>query len=455
MIARYLSTSGQVADIVKGQLIGSFDLPIDAIVSDSREIETGNNLFVPLIGEKFNGHDYIPELIKSGKVTAVLSSQDFDDLSNAAIIKCEDPLKALAMLASNHRDSLNTKIIGVTGTNGKTTVKELLHSAISTKFLCHKNQKNYNNEIGVPFTLLGLDLAHEFAVVEMGMNHAGEIERLSKTVKPNISIITSIGEGHIEFLKSVRNIALAKSEIFMGMEKDSVAFVNADCPYFDLICEQANKCGVHVKSYGIADNAEYFPETYSITDNGIEVKMFNTTVNVPMYGIHNVYNIVAVISVCEFWGLGDISGGLANFENVSGRNEIIHKEYTIINDTYNSNPSSVKSALKSLKVIFAEKRKIAVLSDMLELGEHADSLHYETGCFVNECKIDLLFVLGDLSEQYAKGAINSGMNPDNVFIFKTNDELIKKLKIILTKNDAVLVKGSRSTKMEEVVKALL
>jgi UDP-N-acetylmuramyl pentapeptide synthase len=175
-----------------------------------------------------------------------------------------------------------------------------------------------------------------------------------------------------------------------------------------------------------------------------------------MFGIHNVYNIVAVISVCNFIGLSvdDICGGLAGFVNVSGRNEIILNGYTIINDAYNSNPSSAKSALKSLSTAFCGKRKIAVLSDMLELGEHAVSMHYEVGCFVSECNIDLLFVVGDLSAQYAKGAIDSGMNSDNVFVFGSIVELVAKLKSFLSVNDVVLIKGSRSMGMDEVVGAI-
>ena len=463
MIAKYISTAGQVADIVEGQLIGEYNLPIEFIVSDSREIKDGNNLFVALKGENFNGHDFIPELIKSGKTTAVLSSQnDFDELPSkykVAVIKCKDTLKALAILAANHRDSVFTEIIGVTGTNGKTTVKELLYSVISASHSCHKSEKNFNNEIGVPFTLFGLEPEHEFAVIEMGMNHAGEIKRLSQAVKPDIAVITSIGEGHIEFLKTVENIALAKSEIFMGMEDCTIAFVNRDCPYFNLICEQADKYGVLVKSYGLSKNAEYFPKSYSVSDKGIVIEMFKSKVNVPLYGLHNVYNVVGVMAICEYIGISinDIKKGFASFENISGRNEILYRGYTIINDTYNSNPSSVKSALKSMCVAFPDKSKTVIISDMLELGDCAESLHFEVGKFIAECNVDALFVFGNFAEHLRKGAVAGGMNPEIIFSTADREKFIgsiKDYKTTLSNNDVVLVKGSRSTKMEEVVEVL-
>ena len=228
---------GNIAEWAGGVLLcGERSKEIHSITTDSRE-HGRDSLFVPIVGEKFDGHQFIDGLVKSGSIAAFLTrSDDHDKIARAysvGAILCDDTLKAYGTLAAHHRSSMNAKVIGLTGTNGKTTTKELLWSILNRKYKTLKNDKNFNNEIGVPYTLLGLKEEHKWAVIEMGMNHIGEIDRLSGIVKPDLAIITNVGEGHLEFLGTVENVALAKSEIMNGMNTGSLIVLNKDTQCFD------------------------------------------------------------------------------------------------------------------------------------------------------------------------------------------------------------------------------
>ncbi len=462
MIAEYKSTAGAVADIVGGRLAaGGRETIIERIVSDSRELSGRGCLFVPIRGEKFDGHDYIEKAFEGGAVSAALSmTEGYEQAAarnGAALINCGDTLAALGLVAAAHRLEMKAVVAGVTGTNGKTTVKEMLHHILSPKYSCFKNEKNYNNEIGVPFTILGLRPSHEKAVIEMGMNHPGEIERLSKIARPDVAVITGVGEGHLEYLGSVRNVALAKSEIFMGMRPDSLAVVNADNEFFNLLEERACEYGVKVTGFGL-ERGDIVPDSYQISPEGIRFKLFGVEMHVPVYGLHNVSNAVAAAAAASYMGVSpeETASALSSFKGVSGRSELVEcGGVTVINDSYNSNPLSASSAIKSASAAFRGRRLIAVLGDMKELGPEAARLHAGTGREAALNGFAALFVCGEFSREYASGAAGAGMDSVNAIEFDSREELARYLKSFVLPGDVVLVKGSRSTKMEEVVQALV
>ncbi len=460
MIAEFRSKIGMIADICGGELLaGSPERVIDTISSDSRDLGR-RNLFIPLAGEKFDGHNFIGPLAESGSIDCYLTMKDpgslIDRFPHTGCIRCDNTLSALGRLGAYRREVVDPRVAGITGTNGKTTVKELIYAISAARFATLKNEKNYNNEIGVPFTLLNLRESHEVAVIEMGMNHPGEIGRLAGITKPDTAVITNIGEGHLEFLGTTEAVAGSKIEIVRGMKEGSDIFLNADSLHFDLLKKSAEEKGLRVKTFGIAENADFFPETYSLSEEGIVIRFQGEELSLPLYGIHNLYNLMAALAVSRWLGIDTAIAGeaLADFENVEGRSQVVNCGYTLINDTYNSNPLSSRSALESIKRIYPERRKIAVLSDMKELGDHSAAMHREIGRFAAEKEFDLLLVWGEMSDSYIEGAAEGGMKREKTLTFGSKEELSDYLNSILTGEDVVLVKGSRSMKMEDVVNSL-
>ena len=461
MIGEFRTTAGEIAAIIGGELIsGSETMPLVTLTTDSREIGE-NALFIPLVGEKFDGHDFIPQLIKNENVSCLLTMKNgFSDEASAsgkALVRCNDTLAALGMIAKYHREKFSPLMVGITGTNGKTTTKELVHSVLSAKFNTLKNTKNYNNEIGVPFTLLQVNSSHEAAVIEMGMNHTGEIERLSAIVKPDIAVITNIGAGHLEFLGSVENVAYAKSEILAGMNRGTVLIVNRETECFHLVEKLAGEKGINIITFGIEPGADIRPDSCRLTKDRVAMVYGGMNVSVPLYGKHNVYNLLAALAVAEAAGvdLAEAADRLSTFENVGGRSEIIERGFTVINDTYNSNPLSSLYALESVCDVFPGKRKTAVLADMKELGELAGLYHVKVGEFVASRNFDRLLLFGEMAGFYEKGAIEAGMDPGRIMTFESKDLIADFLSSELCEKDVVLVKGSRSMKMEDVVNRLI
>lgn len=461
MKIEFATTAGGIAGMSGGRLAaGSADTVVTTITTDSRELGE-RSFFIPLAGEKFDGHDYIEALANGGKIVGFLSARESDrdiaERTGTACVLCADTLKAFGSMGSRRRDEINPTVIGVTGTNGKTTTKELIWSVLEKKYPVLKNEKNYNNEVGVPYTLLHLDKRYEMAVIEMGMNHPGEIERLSLMAKPDVAVITNAGEGHLEFLGSVENVARAKSEILAGMKPGSTLFLNRDTRQFDLLCGAARDKEMNVVTFGISDSANIRPDEYVLDEKGVTISLDGIGYYLPLYGIHNVYNAVAAIAVARHFDVnaGIVRDALASFQNIDMRSQIIEKEYVVINDAYNSNPLSSRYALMSAAAVYAGRRKIAVLGDMKELGAESARYHRETGQAAAECGFDMLVAVGDMARHYADGATGAGMPVDCVQAFQTRSEAISYLRGTLRERDVVLVKGSRSMKMEEIADALV
>ncbi len=461
MIVAYATSVGRVAAACGGRITaGDPDAVIGTVTTDSREPGV-NGLFIPLVGERYDGHDFIAGLAERSSIRSFLSMRDgYTDIAvrhGVSEIRCDDTLKALGAIAARHRDAVDPIVIGITGTNGKTTTKELAYAALSSRWSCLRNIKNYNNEIGVPFTLLGLAPSHKYAVIEMGMNHAGELDRLSRIARPDLALITNAGEGHLEFLGSVENVARAKSEIMNGMKPGAKLLVNRDMQCLDIIMEKARERDLVVATFGLSDGADLHPDAYRLYRESVAVTFRGTEITVPLYGIHNVYNVMAAIAVAAEFGMGPeaIRDALAGFVNVDGRSQVIDRGFIVINDSYNSNPLSLAYALRSTGEVYPDRRKIAVLSDMKELGEAAPRCHAAGGKAVAENKFDMLLLWGDMSGYYADGAARAGLDRDRIRKFDAKDELSRYLNTIVDDNDVILIKGSRSMKMEDIVTALI
>ncbi len=459
MIESFRMTAGEIAKLINGSVPeGKRDVVINSVTTDSRE--TGNSsLFIPLVGDKFNGHKFIKELIDDKRISASLSMEGVPEGaadSEVPVIECRDTLEALGSIGAYCRSRFTGRVYGVTGTNGKTTTKELVHAVLSVKYRTHKSEKNYNNEIGVPFALMGLQENHDAAVFEMGMNHAGEIGRLTSMVRPDIAIITNAGAGHLEFLGSVENVAMAKSEILQGMKRGSLLIVNRDTECFDIIRDEAVSRGIEILSVGMDKPASVYPESYELTEESVSVRYHGIDFSVPFYGKHNIYNLLIAIAVAETEGMNleAAAEALKNFAGVSGRSEITGNTFRVINDTYNSNPLSSEMALVSVAEIFSNRTKIAVLSDMKELGEQAPRYHYEIGKMAAVLGFDMICLYGEMSESYRSGALEGGIPEENVKVFPDKNKLSEFLINFLKGHEIVLVKGSRSMKMEDVVKSI-
>jgi UDP-N-acetylmuramoyl-tripeptide--D-alanyl-D-alanine ligase len=455
----FRSTVADLVSAANGTLLyGDQSTVIESVTSDSRDIGI-RALFVPIVGENFDGHTFVDTLCADNKISAFLTSRERDKAAAAVhdipAILCDDTILALGRIAAKHRSSFSNTLVGITGTNGKTTTKELVSAILSSKGPVLKSDKNYNNEIGVPFTLFGLS-NQQYAVIEMGMNHPGEISRLTAMARPDVAIITNAGEGHLEFLGSVENVAHAKSEIMEGMKAGSTILLNEESEYVDLMKKSAARHSLKVVTFGV-NTGTFRPESFNLGPRSTVFIYGGIRFDVPLFGMHNVSNIMAAVACSEILGidLKDAASALASFENVGKRNDIIEKEYVVVNDTYNSNPLSLRYALRSLGLIYKGRRTIAVLSDMKELGEHTERCHLDSGREVFENNFARLYTWGEYSRWIAEGALKAGMPLSDVLHFSSKDELIHRLAADVKAGDAVLVKGSRSMKMEEVADALV
>ena len=427
---------------VKTNLTGT----INTISTDSRVIDE-NTLFVALKGERFDANDFVEDVLEKGAKAVVCSRYNGE---SDRVLLVEDTGKALLQIAKGYRLKFKIPFVALTGSVGKTTTKGMVHAVLSEKYNTLKTQGNLNNEIGVPKTLFCLENSHEAAVIEMGMNHFDEISRLTKTVMPDIGIITNVGTAHIENLGSREGILKAKYEITEGMKKGSPLIINGDNDMLSTIDTndfEIIKFGIDSSNlYMKAEDVKFLPdgsEFTAICENE-SVKAF-----VPAVGIHNVYNALCAMCVGKKIGftLSEAAVALENFAPEGMRQNVREvKGYTFIEDCYNANPDSMKASLVTLNTI-KKTRSIAVLGDMLELGSYSDTAHYEVGKIAGDVKTDIVITFGELSTLIKKGAEENGAES---YSFNDKSELTKFLKSILKENDTVLFKGSRSMKMEEI-----
>lgn len=430
---------------------------VEKFCSDTRTIEK-NDLFISLKSETTDGITYIKEALEKGAMGVIteynISEEIVNKYNNKLILKVKNITDSIQKIAKYKRTLYDIPIVAVTGSVGKTSTKDIIASVVGKKYNVTKTKGNYNNHIGVPLTILSWNKNTEAAVVEMGMNHFGEIELLTNIVKPTIAIITNIGTAHIGILGSRGNILKAKMEILDGLTPNGCIILNNDN---DLL----NKCDIknyRKITYGIENSSNYM--AYDITRNETyteyKIKIHNKEekVYVPVPGDHFIYNSLCAIAVGKELNIetDKIIEGIKTFEITGKRNEIIEiNDIKIMNDYYNASYDSMKASLEVLSNIKAT-RKIAILGDMLELGEYSEKLHSMVGEEVAKNKIDVLCTIGKLSKSTAKIAKTLGTK--EIYQFNTNEECIEKLGEIVRKNDAILIKASNAMHFGEISKYL-
>lgn len=444
---------------VRGILLdGNTSTEITGVSIDSRKIRNGD-LFIPIKGEHQDGHDFIQQAVNSG-AKAVFTSKDIKIPGDSiAVIKVNDTIKALGDLAGYYRNKFNIPFIGITGSVGKTSTKEMVACVLGQHINTLKTMGNFNNEIGLPLSVLNLDSSYQAAVFEMGMSGFGEISRLTSIVKPDIAIITNIGMAHIEKLGSRQNILKAKLEILEGLNKEGLVILNGDDK---LLSGMRGLLGFRIKYFGTEEEVDYKAENVRLAgEKGsyfeIRIDDVDYEVYVPAPGIHNVYNALAAIATGIELNIPikDIVKGIGEYKPEKMRLNIFELNgIKVIDDTYNANPQSMEAALNVLKDIAGNSRKVAVLGDMLEMGEWADKAHFDLGKLAFSKDINYIITVGNKAGKIAEGALQSGANPENVKSFENNTQGWNYLKELIMPGDVVLIKGSRSMKMEEIVDKL-
>lgn len=426
---------------------------IGSVGTDSRKT-TEKMLFIAIRGERFDGHDFLEQAICNGAV-AVMSEKECGNLPSILV---KDTQAALLDLARGYRKRFNIPIVGISGSVGKTTTKETVYNVLSQEYRTLKTIGNFNNEIGLPLTILNLSPEHEAGVIEMGMSHFGEISRLTSVVQPKVALLTNIGMSHIENLGSQEGILKAKLEIIKGLCPDGILVINGDDPYL-WQCRHTLPC--RFMTYGVKNpDCDFLAEKIDYKFNKIEftIKTPDSSFRVCMnaVGAHNVYNGLAAAVSGRLLGVSDqkIVQGLSEKQDTKMRLNLIEcGDFSLIEDCYNASPDSMLAALRVLGKANG-RRKIAILADMLEMGEHGPEAHSQVGKYVAEQGADCLITFGEMGKTIALSAVENGMNPQQVHPFLEKEDLYTFLVHLVQKGDVILVKGSRGMKMETVCQKL-
>ena len=447
-------TLKSVAQAVNGKISDEKynDVVIENITTDTRKISEGD-LFIPLKGENFDGHKFIEQAFEKGALCC-LSAENTE--SEKAVIYVSDTRKALRDLAEYYISLFDIPVVGITGSVGKTTTKDMIASVLMQKYNVLKTEGNFNNEIGLPLTVFKITEDTQVAVLEMGMNSFGEIHNLSKIAKPDIAVITNVGVSHIENLGSREGILKAKCEIFDFMKDNGTAVLNIDN---DMLQTLEGKTKFNTLWYGVENKKDIYAD--NIVKNGVEsiscdihMKNESFSVYIPVPGEHMVLNAMAAALVGNKLGLtvAEIKRGIEEFVPTKMRMAVIKTEKgtTIINDVYNANPVSMKAGIDVLSG--GEGEKICILGDMFELGQFAKEMHYDTGVYAAEKKIDKIICIGEISKSMYEGALSLG---GNAFYFETQDEFIEKgIEELVSEGATVLVKASRGMHFEKTAEKI-
>lgn len=432
------------------------DVPVDIVFTsvdtDTRRICKGA-LFVALKGTAFDGHAFVCDAVKKGAAGAVVSEiRDAYKDADFPVYVVADTRKAYQDLAKFHRRRFAIPVVAVTGSVGKTTTRNMIASVLAQKLHVLQTEKNFNNEIGLPKTLLQLTPEHEACVVEMGMRGLGQIAELAAIAEPTVGVVTNVGKSHIELLGSQENIAKAKCELVRALDEQGIAILNQDDSF---VAAMADQCKGKNVGYGIESNAPIRADRIGESEKGIRFtcrsfdQMFDVTI--PAIGLHNIYNALAAVAVGRVVGLSEhqVKKGLAEYHGEPMRGELIRiGSYTFVNDAYNANPASMAEAVRTLSHL-TRGRKIAVLGGMLELGDWAEREHIAIGKQVAASGIDILITMGDLGEYIANAAKEAGM--ENVYIKNNHADVAHVLTEVMKPGDTILLKASRGFAMEKIL----
>lgn len=443
-----------VTRVCKGRYIGPEELKnreVSSIWTDSRSVEK-NSLFIPIVGERVDGHNFIEQVFEKG---ALFTLSEKPLSLPVPYVLVNSSLQALKDIAAFYLEQLNIPVIGVTGSVGKTSTKEMIASVLSQKYCTLKTDGNFNNEIGLPLTVFRLRREHEAAVLEMGISDFGEMSRLTAVARPDVAVITNIGLCHLENLKSRDGILQAKTEIFEGLKRNGAIVLNGDDDKLQMVTEYN---GISPVFFGMGESCHVRAEQVrSLGLKGSECVLMtpagNIEVRVPVPGAHMVYNALAACAVGLQMGLTleEIRRGIEELKPVRGRINLIYgKKYTIIDDCYNANPVSMKSSIDILSDALG--RKVCILGDMFELGEKEWELHKDVGCYINGREIGLLVTIGKLSRAIYESAKQD--EQCQCVHFQNKEEALKALPMLLKKGDSILVKASHGMEFPEIVEYL-
>ncbi|HAZ10494.1 MAG TPA: UDP-N-acetylmuramoyl-tripeptide--D-alanyl-D-alanine ligase [Candidatus Omnitrophica bacterium] len=447
-------TVRDILTAVKGKLLsGNMEEILTGVSTDTRKIKKGE-LFLAIKGDRFDGHSFILDAVSKGAGGVLVQEGGITNanfkLPDVSFILVNDSVKALGNIGNFHRSRFTIPIIGITGSNGKTTTKEMTAAILSKKFNTLKNFGTENNNIGVPLTLMRLNSEHNIAVLEMGTNHLGEIRWLSEIAKPTIAIITNIGPSHLEYLEDVDTVLKAKVEILEHMDKDAKLILNADDEYLKKI-----KTNFKTIWFGFDKEADFYADKINLEPDGVNFRLNGKwDISLGVLGRHNVYNALSAIACAWDFGISidEIKDALKEFRVPNMRMEVKRfGDIKIINDTYNANPQSMKQAIETLRDMTTEGRKILIAGDMLELGTFSGRFHHLVGKQAAESGIDLIVAVGKLAEHVGKGAQEAGMSNRKIKLCAVMKEAREKVATLIKKGDTILVKGSRAMKMEEIV----
>ncbi len=444
----------EIVKATKGALLKEADVKeIKAVSTDTRKIEEGT-MFIALKGENFNGNNYVLDAFNKGAKIAIVDEVkcDLNELKeDVALIKVQDTGRALMDLAKFYREKLGLKVVGITGSAGKTSTKDLVAAVLSDKYKVFKTKGNFNNEIGLPLMILELDSTYDVAILEMGMRGLGQIKELAEIASPDLGIITNIGISHIEILKTRENILKAKMEIATFFDKNNTLVVCGNDDFLGALPEAQYK----IVKTGVGENFEIGAKNIALEELSSKFTVYDgekeEEFSLDMPGEHNISNLMLGIAIAKELGVSfeEMKRGLKNIEATSMRLELIKKDgFSILNDCYNSSPVAVKSAIDVMKNIEG-KRRIAVLGTMRELGHKSEEAHREIGKYAKENGIEKVLCFGDFSENIKEGY------GEGCTVYENKEELIKDLLNIICEGDIILVKASRSLKFEEITKALL
>jgi len=459
-------TLASALEATRGILVGPKDeRRFRGICTDSRHLRAGE-LFLALKGDRFDGHDFIAQVIEAGAAGVVTARERWEAMGGSPlavpVIVVEDTLTALGDLAAFWRRLHPVPLVAITGSNGKTTTKEMVAAIMMRHCPILKNEGNLNNLVGLPLTLLELTTGHEAAVVEMGMNHPGEIARLTRIAAPDVGLITNIHPAHLEGLGSIEGIQAAKGELFSGLSSRATIVVNRDDPR---VVQLATSFPGRQVRFSTVDPAAHVTVArilgmdHESTRFVLRLGDENREIRIHVAGRHHLANAVAAAAVAWALKIASVAiiEGLATFRPFDKRMEVLALAggVYLINDTYNANPGSMTAALQTLRALKAGGRALAVLGDMLELGERSSELHREVGRVAAREGVDYLLAMGKEAHHLLGGAAEGGMLPERLIQGADHGELARKVRALFTPGAWVLVKGSRGMRMEKVVEALL
>jgi UDP-N-acetylmuramoyl-tripeptide--D-alanyl-D-alanine ligase len=448
-----------IAIAVSGSIINKHLIKANIVYNnvsiDSRTIGD-NDIFIPIKGDNFDGHNFISMAYEKG---AIISFTQYENKipSDKIGILVNDTGQAMKGFAKYYRSLFNIPVVAITGSVGKTSCKDMIASILSAKYRVHKTSGNYNNEIGVPLTIFKLEETHEVLVLEMGMNHYGELHRLSEMATPDIAVITNIGEAHIEYFGSKDGILKAKSEILDFLKEDGLVILNGDDEYLDKL---NNKLEFKTRTFGFQYINDLYVSEYNILgwegiDALVKSNLEQYNIHLDTLGKHMLYNVMPAIIIGKHLNMtiSEIEEGASRYKATKMRMDkmIFDNNVVVINDAYNASTDSMKSSLETLSNLETEGRKIAILGDMFEMGDYSEVAHRKVGEIASSNEFNLLICVGAHAKHIYDSAIEHGVNKTKVQYYKTKEELIDKIHLIINQEDTIIVKASRGMFLEKVI----